>query len=197
MSNPSPLSALLRSAEEEPRILDEEKIVADLRAAMKLLSSNHLSKEYSNDLVSLITHVSELVGYTSAPTYPVTTTVDLIARLQFILRNLEAYIRRAQQTYIGYAIVNQKTSKMLPNLFFNKMDAMTHLEIVAPMFDLSPLDFTVQEVIYSSVNVGQPLTAPTRRLPLPPLPDNIPPAEGPVTPEPSAPADNAAKGVVQ
>lgn len=170
MNTPSSLSSLLRSATEEPKSVDEEKLIADIRAALKLVSSNHLAREYSNDLVSLITSATDLLGYTAAPTYPVTTTLNIIAHLQSVLRNLETYIRRAQQTYIGYAIVNQKTSRMLPNLFFNKHDALTHLDLIAPMFELSPLDFTVQEVIYSSVNVGQPLAAPTQKLPIPPLP---------------------------
>lgn len=195
MANPSSLSSLLRSAETEPKNLDEEKLISDLRAALKLLSSDHLSKEYSNDLLSLISYSTHLLGYTAAPTYPVTTTIELIVRLQSILRNLETYIRRAQQTYIGYAIVNQKTSKMLPNLFFTKMDAMTHLEIVAPMFDLSPLDFTVQEVIYSSVTVGQPLSAPTRRLPLPTLPEEVPTSPEAV-PLADPATDTATKGAV-
>lgn len=191
MNPSSSFSSLLRSATDEPKSVDEEKLIADIRAALKLISSNHLAREYSNDLVALITASTDLLGYTAAPTYPVTTTLNIISHLQSVLRNLETYIRRAQQTYIGHAIVNQKTNRMLPNLFFNKQDALTHLELIAPMFELSPLDFTIQEVIYSAVNVGQPLAAPTRKLPMPSLPVETPPdlpVSAPVSAEPTPPA---------
>lgn len=168
------LSKLLSDAEKEPTTFDEKKLAEELANAIKLLHSEVISTGYRNDLFAVINLTTDLISHLSTPSFPVAVVLEHLNRLRNLFYNLEQYVRKAQITYTGFCVVNNRTNKMLPTLYFNYADAAAQIEVLAPSFSISPRDLSIVSVNYASTTVSQPLEPVPVRLP--------PPTEPPIDP---------------
>lgn len=167
------ISSLLSNANKTEKVVNSDQLAEDLKAALAQLQSAGVYPEYASDLRRLAEIMVSLVAQAASPTYSVVNTLLDIELSHTILHSLERYIRKAQQSFIGYCVTNQKTGRMLPSLFFSKAEAVGYIERTAPMFDLSPMDFSITEVSYAATTVGQPIAPPALSYsPSPPIPVN-------------------------
>jgi hypothetical protein len=169
---------LLRATTVEPKKLDIPTFLQEVKTSLELLTSDQLHLQYATDVTRLIVAIGDLVGYLATPSYDVERVRGLVYQAENLLFTVDNYVKQAQQRYKGWAIINQKTGKMLPQLFYSEPEARAHITYTAPIFNIDPMELSVTQVIYAASRVNQPLVPPDdlKTLTPPPIPPTTPPA---------------------